>query len=126
MTETIKDVFINIDFDQGTYNIKDISMKIKDLSIIEMEELQNREAEIADLQNSGKKLTAKEVLHEARKWQDFILDTAFGDQWKKQKIKEKLTAAEFKRLIEEVFVFLGNYSGPQGALDYMNSLTAKS
>ena len=126
MTNPIEDVFEHIDFKTGIFSMKGIELKIKDLTIQEMEDLQDREAEISDLSNRKKKLTATEILKEARKWQEFILTTAFDDEWKKQKIKTKLTAADFKRLVEEVFVFLGNYSGPQGARDYINSLADRN
>ena len=121
MTE-IQDIFKNIDFETGVYKIKDLELKIRDLTIDEMEALQDREAALSEL---DKNMPPSQILVEARKWQQFILTTAFGKELDMKEVKKKLNASEFKQMIEEVFVFLGRYSGPQGANEYIASLTAK-
>lgn len=120
---SIQEIFTNIDFDSGTYKLKGLALKIKDLTVTEMEKLQDKEAENNELPND---LPASEILKKAREWQEFILTTAFGKEVDIVKIKKTLTAMEYKRMIEEVFVFLGHYGGPGGANEFINSLKTKN
>jgi len=123
--QQLKDLLKNIDFETGIYTVRDFKFQIRDLTISDMEELQDKEAEKVDIENAGE-LTAKETLAKAREWQNFILDIAFGSAETTKTIKKNLTALEFQYLIEGVFVFLGRFTGPKGAKEFMNTSKEKA
>jgi len=117
----LRDLLANIDFEKGVYKIKGTELPIRDLSITEMEQLQDKEAEMKDMEGHLDNFTAQEVLKKGRDWQNFILKIGFGDKKQIDKIKKSLSALEYQKLVEEVFVFLGRFTGPKGAKEYMTT-----
>lgn len=124
MAEDPSKDYQNIDLDKGLYKTDKITLKIRDITQDEMEKLQDEEISYNDsVTNSD--IDPKDFAKVLRKHQEFILDIAFGPAWKKENLKKKLTGFEYTDMINEVHRFLGTYSGPTGAHEYMTRLTAK-
>jgi hypothetical protein len=119
--EQIQKILKHINFEKGTYENKGLSLKIRDLTVTEMEQLQDKEAAKSDLDLS--KMKAADVLKVARDWQNFVINIAFENEQDIEKLRETLSASEYIECIEEVFVFLGRFMGPKGAREFMNIST---
>ena len=112
--------FLNISF--GSYNINGQEFKFQTLTIDEFEALQDKEAEMQDLQ--GKETTAKEALKLERDWNKYILQTAFGKKVKVTDIKNACkTVNKYNTVIAEVLIFLVRFSGMDGLRDFITVST---
>lgn len=123
MTDEIDQVFKNFDLDEECYILKGHKLKIRQLSMKDLETLQDAEAEVDSL--DGSNLSAKEILQKSRDWDNLIMEIAFGKDSEIYQLKDECTAKEFKQMIAEVFVFLGKFLGVDGAREYIDTLREK-
>lgn len=118
-----KDIFKNFDIDKGTYKIGKLELKFKEISVSEYEALQDKEAEMRDLQ--GEETTAKEALKLEREWNEYVLKTAFGKDVDIKAIKKECNASKYQTTIAEVVIFLVKFSGMEGLRDFIKASTVK-
>lgn len=123
MVDDISKNYPNIDIEKGLYSTPKITLKIRDLTQEDMEKLQDEEISYNDSIES-EEVKPQQFAKVLRAHQEFILDLAFGSAWKKENLKKKLTGFEYTDMINEVHRFLGTYSGPTGAQEFMTRLTA--
>lgn len=114
-------MFKNFDIDEGSYIIGDNKFKINELSIDQFEKLQDKEAEINDIE--GTTMKASQVLKIQRDFNNYVLDLAFGN--KVEEIRKLCNASQYNKMCTEVFVFLGKFSGPSAAREYITILREK-
>lgn len=122
MVENPSKDYPNIDIDKGLYKTPKVTLKIRDITQEDMEKLQDEEISYYDSRES-EEVNPKDFAKVLRNHQEFILDIAFGSAWKKENLKKKLTGFEYTDMVNEVHRFLGTYSGPIGAREYMMRLT---
>jgi len=123
MSTEIDETFRNFDSETGSYLLADIKIPLRELTVDELEQLQDKEAEMNEI--DATKLKPSEILKLTRDWNEFVLEKGFGKDYKKLDLKKKCTAAQYTLMIAEVFVFLAKFSGPKSLQDYITSLTER-
>ena len=116
------DPFKNFDMKNFSYIIGDMSFKLKEMTVEEFEELQNKDALNVEASNNNE-LSASETLSVEREWNEYVLKNCFESDLDIEKLKKQMSISKYKTMIAEVPAFLSIISDKDGAMTYMKALT---